>query len=120
MGVEAGRSGGGLSYGYLHDLAEKTRRGLYAGRLVWNRQRYVKDPDTGKRVSRTNPADAWIITDVPHGFILSSHDLLTCFNARSRRTPTNRRSIRRHDVETRVLRAMRERTISVPNRGRRS
>ena len=103
---------------------------LYIGRLIWNRQRYVKDPDTGKRLARINPADAWIITDVPHlrildddlwqaakarqtatrytvktgivrarrprylfsgltqcgscggGFILSSHDLLTCFNAR--------------------------------------
>ena len=29
---------------------------LYIGRLVWNRLRYVKDPDTGKRVSRPNPA----------------------------------------------------------------
>ena len=28
---------------------------LYVGRLVWNRQRFVKDPDTGKRVSRHNP-----------------------------------------------------------------
>ena len=25
---------------------------LYVGRLVWNRQRYVKDPDTGKRLAR--------------------------------------------------------------------
>ena len=42
------------------------------------------------------------------GFILSSHDLLTCFNARSRGTCTNRRSIKRQDVEARALRAMRE------------
>ena len=28
---------------------------LYLGRLVWNRLRYVKDPSTGKRVSRLNP-----------------------------------------------------------------
>src|SRR2546422_257061 len=28
---------------------------LYIGRLVWNRQRFLKDPDTGKRVARTNP-----------------------------------------------------------------
>ena len=27
---------------------------LYLGRLVWNRLRYVKDPATGKRVSRLN------------------------------------------------------------------
>ena len=38
---------------------------LYVGRLVWNRLRYVKDPATGKRVSRLNPEDAWITKDVP-------------------------------------------------------
>jgi site-specific DNA recombinase len=38
---------------------------LYVGKLVWNRQRYVKDPSTGKRVSRINPESAWITTDVP-------------------------------------------------------
>jgi len=32
---------------------------------VWNRQRYVKDPATGKRVSRINPPEAWIVTEVP-------------------------------------------------------
>ncbi|MCP1222329.1 recombinase family protein [Acetobacter orientalis] len=38
---------------------------LYIGRLVWNRQRYVKDPSTGKRVSRLNPESEWVLTDVP-------------------------------------------------------
>jgi site-specific DNA recombinase len=38
---------------------------LYVGRLVWNRQRFLKDPDTGKRVARPNPESAWIIKDVP-------------------------------------------------------
>ncbi len=38
---------------------------LYIGRLVWNRLRYIKDPDTGKRVSRPNPQAAWVIKDVP-------------------------------------------------------
>jgi hypothetical protein len=38
---------------------------LYVGKLVWNRLKYVKNPNTGKRQSRHNPADAWIITDVP-------------------------------------------------------
>lgn len=38
---------------------------LYIGRLVWNRLRYVKDPATGRRVSRLNPPEALIITDVP-------------------------------------------------------
>ena len=39
---------------------------LYVGKLVWNRQRFVKDPDTGKRQARLNSPDAWITEDVPH------------------------------------------------------
>lgn len=99
--------------------------------MVWNRQRYVKDPDTGRRLARLNPEEEWVVTDVPNLriidddlwravkarqaatrntiFILSSHDRLTCFNARSRGTCTNRRSIKRQELEARVLRAMRER-----------
>ncbi|MCA2411308.1 recombinase family protein [Rhizobium leguminosarum] len=38
---------------------------LYIGKLVWNRLRYLKDPDTGKRVSRLNPESEWAIQDVP-------------------------------------------------------
>ena len=38
---------------------------LYAGVLVWNRQRFIKDPNTGKRVSRPNPETSWIRTEVP-------------------------------------------------------
>jgi site-specific DNA recombinase len=37
---------------------------LYAGVLVWNRQRFIKDPNTGKRVSRPNPEVKWIRTEV--------------------------------------------------------
>jgi site-specific DNA recombinase len=130
---------------------------LYIGRLIWNRQRYVKDPNSGRRLARINPVGAWITKDVPNlrvvdddlwraakarqaairhtmkagivrarrpkylfsgltqcescggGFVLSSHDLLICFNAQSRGTCANRRSIKRQEVEARVLRAMRER-----------
>ena len=38
---------------------------LYVGRLVWNRLRYVKNPETGKRVSRINPPEEWIVSEVP-------------------------------------------------------
>jgi site-specific DNA recombinase len=37
---------------------------LYAGRLVWNKVRMTKDPDTGKRVSRPNPKSQWQAADV--------------------------------------------------------
>ncbi|WP_084299641.1 recombinase family protein [Leisingera caerulea] len=39
---------------------------LYIGRQVWNRLRYVKDPQTGKRISRLNPESDWTVTDVPY------------------------------------------------------
>ncbi len=38
---------------------------LYIGRLIWNKLRYIKNPDTGKRVSRLNPREDWIIKEVP-------------------------------------------------------
>lgn len=42
------------------------RNELYAGRMVWNRQRFVKNPDTGRRVSRANSAEARQTSEVPH------------------------------------------------------
>ncbi|GER02104.1 resolvase [Iodidimonas gelatinilytica] len=45
--------------GFLHNR-------LYIGELVYNRVRMVKDPETGKRVSRPNPKSEWIIEAVPN------------------------------------------------------
>lgn len=129
------------------------------GRMVWNRLRYVKDPDSGKRVSRLNPAAEWITTEVPQlriiddelwsevksrqlavrtltagrqtqfkrarrpkflfsglakcaecgaGCVMFWRDRLACFNARSRGTCTNRRTISRQEIESRVLIALRD------------
>ena len=39
---------------------------LYIGRLVWNRQQFIKDPNTGRRQARPNPEGKWIIEEVPH------------------------------------------------------
>src|SRR6516164_4719327 len=39
---------------------------LYIGRLVWNRQQFVKDPHTGRRRARPNPESAWIVEQVSH------------------------------------------------------
>ena len=44
---------------------------LYAGRLVWNKVRMVKDPDTGKRLSRPNHKNDWQTVDVPDLRIVS-------------------------------------------------
>jgi len=38
---------------------------LYIGRIVWNRQHFLKDPRSGKRIARPNPQSEWIVQDVP-------------------------------------------------------
>ena len=37
----------------------------YIGRLVWNKQTYVRNPQTGKRVARVRDASERIVTEVP-------------------------------------------------------
>lgn len=39
---------------------------IYAGRIVWNKVRMVKDPATGKRISRPNPKDQHRIAEAAH------------------------------------------------------
>jgi site-specific DNA recombinase len=65
----AGPSGTGWGASTINGNAKRgtgiLNNELYIGRLVWNRLRYVKDPDSGKRRSRLNPPDQWIIKGVP-------------------------------------------------------
>ena len=46
---------------------------LYIGGLAWNLQRFLKDPETGKRVARLNPGNEWIVQEVPELRILDDH-----------------------------------------------
>lgn len=39
---------------------------IYVGRLVWNRVHMVRDPDTGRRISRPNPESEWMRAAAPH------------------------------------------------------
>jgi site-specific DNA recombinase len=137
---------------------------LYIGRMVWNKLRYLKDPDTGKRVSRPNPESEWVISQVPAlrivddeqwaavqaryttvqkkwktaepgrrfrqfvrpkylftgmtkcgecgaGFVVYYRDRLGCFGTRERGTCTNTLTIRRQEVEERVLTALQEKLL---------
>lgn len=38
---------------------------IYAGKPLFNRQRFLKDPETGKRMAKPNPRQLWIEQDVP-------------------------------------------------------
>jgi site-specific DNA recombinase len=71
-GIAPPRSGGkGNGQWSFSTISGNWKRGtgilnnqLYIGKLVWNRQRYVKDPDTGKRQARLNPPKAWVTEDI--------------------------------------------------------
>jgi site-specific DNA recombinase len=65
---------------------------LYVGRLVWNRLRYSKDPETGRRRSRLNKDEARVVTNVPELRVISD-DLWHAVRARQNRT-----SHREHDA----------------------
>lgn len=45
----------------LHALLHNER---YAGRLVWNRSQFVKDPDTGRRIRRGRPPEEWVVREI--------------------------------------------------------
>ena len=58
---------------------------LYIGRLVWNRQQYIKDPTTGKRQARLNREEDWIIEEVP-GLCIIDDDLWSRVKSRQEKT----------------------------------
>ncbi|WP_299410422.1 recombinase family protein [uncultured Roseobacter sp.] len=133
---------------------------LYVGKLVWNRQRFLKDPETGKRVARLNPKDEWITQEVPDlriiddalwlevkerqatirkkyvdadgnglsatkrkrylfsglmkcgecggGYSLVYRDQFGCSTVKNKGTCGNRTQVVREDLESRVLKALRD------------
>ncbi len=139
---------------------------MYIGKIVWNRQRFVKDPNTGKRQARPNPEEEWVIQEVPElrildddlwnavkarqeknkiarkengeadlsrintrrrpkylfsgltkcsccggGYSAISATLIGCATARNKGTCDNRVNIRRDELESRVLNALRTKLV---------
>ena len=48
----------------------------YLGRWAWNKMKFVKDPETGKRTATRRPKDDWVVEDRPDLAIISG-DLWT-------------------------------------------
>ncbi|WP_372623861.1 recombinase family protein [Falsiroseomonas sp.] len=72
-GVAGPRNGKWTASLLLGGAARETgllRNRLYVGERVWNRQNYDTDPNTGRRVARLNPREAWVISQVPDLAIL--------------------------------------------------
>ena len=139
---------------------------MYIGKIVWNRQRFVKDPNTGKRQARPNPEEEWVIQEAPElrildddlwnavkarqeknkiarkengeadlsrintrrrpkylfsgltkcsccggGYSAISATLIGCATARNKGTCDNRVNIRRDELESRVLNALRTKLV---------
>ncbi len=71
-GIPSPREGSGDGCWGASTISGNWKRGtgilnneLYVGMLVWNRQRFVKDPQTFKRQARPNPPEAWKYHEVP-------------------------------------------------------
>ncbi|PTD24423.1 recombinase family protein [Sphingomonas fennica] len=52
-------------YGFAERGTGMLRNPIYKGVIVWNKVRMVKDPDTGKRISRPNPKSEWLSANAP-------------------------------------------------------
>ncbi len=52
-------------YGDRRDLSGILNNPIYLGELVWNRSKFIQDPDTGGRVKRRNPESEWTRKSVP-------------------------------------------------------
>ncbi len=92
-----GPSGRGWGASTIHGHRERgtgiLNNELYAGRIVWNRLRYIKDPSTGKRVSRINPVSEWINRPVPDLRIIDN-TLWDAARSRQARLVSHRKSDR--------------------------
>ena len=132
---------------------------LYIGQIVYNRQTFVKNPDTGKRIARLNPEEDWVRQAVPElrivaddlwkavkarqkkldakgpelwqakrppnlfsyllkcgecgsGFGMISKTHLGCSGSRNKGNCDNRKTIKREDLEQKVLGALRTHLMS--------
>ncbi|MBX9746305.1 MAG: recombinase family protein [Hyphomonadaceae bacterium] len=66
------RSPSGSGWSYSSILGNRKRgtgivnNEMYVGRIVWNRVREDRDPDTHQRIVRVNPQESWIVHKAEH------------------------------------------------------
>jgi DNA invertase Pin-like site-specific DNA recombinase len=103
----SGPQGGAWGTSTIHGNRERgtgiLNNELYIGRQIWNRLRYVKDPQTGKRISRLNPEQDWVITEVP--------DLRIIDDALWTKVRARQGSLKSKDTDTPVWDRRRPRTL---------
>lgn len=84
-------------YGWAERGTGILRNQLYVGKIVWNKNKMVKDPDTGKRVSRANPPDEWRYHDAPEYRVIDQElfDRVQAIIKPKNRSPQEIRSMKR-------------------------
>ncbi len=80
---------------------------LYIGKLIWNRQRFIKDPAIGKRQARPNPEAEWVTHSVPDLRIIDQ----SLWEAVKHRQWDTRRTISEEGRTTKPERARRARYL---------
>lgn len=88
--IKSPRNGGRWHPSALHGTGPRgsgiLRNPIYVGCPIWNKNKMMKDPDTGKRVSRPNPPEKWLHQEASHLRIISDelfNDVQTQLSARS-------------------------------------
>lgn len=74
IGVRTGRGGTwavSALYGSPNKGSGLLNNELYVGRYVWNRSRWLTDPDTGKRKRVDRPREEWLVEERPELRIVS-------------------------------------------------
>lgn len=72
LNADGVRSPSGSGWAYSSILGNRKRgtgiinNEMYIGRIVWNRVREDRDPDTHQRIVRVNPQESWIIHEAEH------------------------------------------------------
>jgi site-specific DNA recombinase len=68
---------------------------IYRGRIVWNRVKMIRDPDTGKRLSRPNAPSDYQRADAPHLRIVDDELFEAAQARREKRTHAGKRGRRK-------------------------
>jgi len=69
LGVPSLRKGtwsGSTIYGDMRKGTGLLNNRLYIGEFVWNRSKWIKDPDTGRKKRLDRPETEWISSSLPH------------------------------------------------------
>ena len=94
VGPRGGLWGRNAIYGDRRDLSGILNNPIYRGELVWNRSKFLRDPDTGARVKQRNPEEEWVRTQAPELCIISD-DLYNEVQARMVETAHKGEAVRK-------------------------